>query len=89
MSMCRYSPLLLISRPNIANLAFIGGRANRRISDKSPAAYIPELIANDGDKAFTSQCIPTDPAVLSLVSYRNFLVERRRLIAERLNEFMD
>jgi hypothetical protein len=42
---------------DIANLAFIGGRANRRISDKSPAAYIPELIAKDGDQSFTSQCI--------------------------------
>jgi len=73
---------------DIANLAFIGGRANRRISDKSPAAYIPELIANDGDQAFTSQCIPTDPALLTPERYRDFLAERRRLIAERLNEFL-
>ena len=73
---------------DIANLAFIGGRANRRISDKSPAAYIPELIANDGDQAFTSQCIPTDPSLLTPERYRDFLAERRRLIAERLNEFL-
>jgi len=73
---------------DIANLAFIGGRANRRISDKSPAAYIPELIANDGDQAFTSQCIPTDPALLTPERYREFLAERRRLIAERLNDFL-
>jgi hypothetical protein len=73
---------------DIANLAFIGGRANRRISDKSPAAYIPELIANDGDQAFTSQCIPTDPALLTPERYRDFLAERRRLIAEWLNEFL-
>ena len=26
---------------DIANLAFIGGRANRRISDKAPVDYIP------------------------------------------------
>jgi hypothetical protein len=44
---------------DIANLAFIGGRANRRISDKSPADYIPELIAANGEQAFASQCIPT------------------------------
>jgi hypothetical protein len=73
---------------DIANLAFIGGRANRRISDKPPATYIPELIATDGDQAFTSQCIPTDPSLLSPDRYRNFLAERRRLIARRLNEFL-
>jgi hypothetical protein len=73
---------------DIANLAFIGGRANRRISDKPPATYIPELIATDGDQAFTSQCIPTDPSLLSPDRYRNFLAERRRLTARRLNEFL-
>lgn len=73
---------------DIANLAFIGGRANRRISDKSPATYIPELIATDGDQPFTSQCIPTDPSLLSPDRYRTFLAERRRLIARRLNEFL-
>jgi hypothetical protein len=73
---------------DIANLAFIGGRANRRISDKPPATYIPELIATDGDQAFTSQCIPTDPYQLNPERYRDFLAERRRLIARRLNEFL-
>lgn len=73
---------------DIANLAFIGGRANRRISDKHPASYIPELIAKDSDQAFTSQCIPTDLSLLSPERYRDFLAERRRLIAERLNEFL-
>ena len=73
---------------DIANLAFIGGRANRRISDKSPASYIPELVAKDGNQAFTSQCIPTDPSLLTPERYRDFLAERRRLIAERLNAFL-
>jgi hypothetical protein len=73
---------------DIANLAFIGGRANRRISDKSPADYIPELIAGNGEQSFTSQCIPTDPSLLSPECYHDFLAERRRLIAERLNDFL-
>ena len=68
--------------------AFIGGRANRRISDKAPASYIPELIAASGSHPFTSQCIPTDPALLPTECYREFLAERRRSIAERLNAFM-
>jgi hypothetical protein len=73
---------------DIANLAFIGGKANRKISDKSPAIYIPELIATNGEQAFTSQCIPTNPALLTPEHYRAFLADRRRLIAERLNAFL-
>ena len=74
---------------DIANLAFIGGRANRRISDKPPADYIPELMATNGEQPFTSQCIPTDQSLLSPDHYRSFLAERRRRIAERLNAFLD
>ncbi len=73
---------------DIANLAFIGGKANRKISDKLPAIYIPELIATNGEQAFTSQCIPTNPALLTPEHYRAFLADRRRLIAERLNSFL-
>ncbi|MFU8884971.1 MAG: DUF262 domain-containing protein [Cyanobacteriota bacterium] len=73
---------------DIANLAFIGGRANRRISDKPPASYIPALITSNGEQPFTSQCIPTDPSLLTPEHYRDFLVERRRQIAARLNSFL-
>ena len=73
---------------DIANLAFIGGKANRKISDKSPAIYIPELIATNSEQAFTSQCIPTNPALLTPEHYRAFLADRRRLIVERLNELV-
>ena len=37
---------------------------------------------------FTSECIPTDPSLLTPERYRDFLAERRRLIAERLNDFL-
>ncbi len=73
---------------DIANLAFIGGRANRRISDTAPGSYIPELMAASGRQPFTSQCIPTDPVLLTPERYRDFLAERRRLIAQRLNVFL-
>lgn len=36
-----------------------------------------------------SQAIPNDPALLDTDSYKAFLVERRKLIAARLNEFLD
>ena len=73
---------------DIANLAFIGGRTNRQISDKAPSKYFPGLIEKAGVSAFEAQCIPTTPAFLDIDTYKVFLVERRRLISERLNEFL-
>jgi len=73
---------------DIANLAFISGKANRKISAKEPALYFPEVQKANGEQPFESQCIPTDPNLLTVERYKAFLAERRRLIAERLNEFL-
>ena len=73
---------------DIANLAFISGKANRKISAKEPALYFPEVQEANGEQPFESQCIPTDPNLLTVERYKAFLVERRRLIAERLNTFL-
>jgi hypothetical protein len=73
---------------DIANLAFISGKANRKISAKEPALYFPEVRKANGEQPFESQCIPTDPNLLTVERYRAFLAERRRLIAERLNTFL-
>jgi hypothetical protein len=73
---------------DIANLAFISGKANRKISAKEPAIYFPEVQEANGEQPFESQCIPTDPEVLTIERYKAFLAERRRLIAERLNTFL-
>jgi len=73
---------------DIANLAFIGGKTNRAISDKPPQVYFPGLIEKIGVAPFTAQCIPTDPSLLSVEQYKVFLAERRRLVCDRLNEFL-
>lgn len=73
---------------DIANLSFIGGKTNRQILAKAPKAYLPEYIEKAGHRAFQAQCIPTDPALLDVGDYKKFLAERRRLISERLNEFL-
>jgi hypothetical protein len=73
---------------DIANLAFISGKANRKISAKEPASYFPEVRESNGEQPFKSQCIPTEPNLLTVERYKAFLAERRRLIAERLNEFL-
>jgi hypothetical protein len=74
---------------DIANLAFIGGKTNRIISDKAPEIYIPPLIEKAGASGFEAQCIPTNPELLTLGGYKIFLAKRRLAIADRLNEFLD
>lgn len=73
---------------DIANLAFIGGKTNRNISDKPPAQYFPALIEKSGLAALKAQCIPTDSSLLTPNAYKEFLVERRKIISQRLNEFL-
>lgn len=73
---------------DIANLAFIGGKTNRTISKTPPAEYIPELIKSKGDDCLRAQSIPLDSSLWAEDSYKSFLLERRKLIAERLNAFV-
>lgn len=73
---------------DIANLCFISGKTNRKISDKPPITYFPPTIEESGAAAFEAQCIPTDEALLGVENYAEFLKARRELIVARLNEFL-
>ncbi|GAB1846479.1 MULTISPECIES: DUF262 domain-containing protein [Pseudomonadota] len=73
---------------DIANLAFIGGKTNRAISDKVPAVYLPPLVDQLGEPAFAAQCIPVEASLLEVESYKAFLLERRKRIATALNTFV-
>jgi hypothetical protein len=73
---------------DIANLAFIGGKTNRKISDKSPSDYLTALRDKVGDAVFAAQCIPLAPELLKPENYDEFLLHRRELIADRLNTFL-
>ena len=74
---------------DISNLCFISGRTNRQISDKIPIEYFPELINNSGLKTFEAQCIPITKELLNIGNYKEFLKERRKQIAIRLNDFLE
>lgn len=74
---------------DIANLAFIGGKTNRQIGDKEPAAYLPDILAEETRTALHAQAIPTDPDLWRVENYPEFLAERRRLIADKLSAFME
>lgn len=73
---------------DIANLAFIGGKTNRAISDKAPVTYLLPLVAQHGAAPFAAQCIPVEEELLALDHYKAFLQERRKRIAAALNAFI-
>jgi hypothetical protein len=73
---------------DIANLAFIGGKTNRAISDKPPVSYFPGLLEKAGQLVFDAQCIPTDAALLDVPNYKAFLTKRREVVAQRISEFL-
>jgi hypothetical protein len=73
---------------DISNLCFIGGKANRQISDKPPRQYFPPMIEKSGPAAFQAQCIPIDDELLGVEGYKTFLQKRRILVAQRLNNFL-
>ncbi len=70
------------------SIVVIGGKTNRAISDKSPEVYLPPIIAQHGATPFAAQAIPTESSVLAVANYKSFLLGRRKLIAERLNQFL-
>lgn len=74
---------------DVANLAFIGGRTNRRISADRPEIYLNKLLDSGREALLKAQCIPLEPQLFVLDRYPDFLAKRRVLIAERLNAFID
>jgi len=72
----------------IANMAFISGKTNRRLGKTAPADYLPDIVETRGRTALADQCLPEDPALHRVENYREFLEQRRALIAQRLNEFL-
>lgn len=73
----------------IANMAFITGQTNRRISNKLPSVYLADIVRTQGQQALDAQLVPNDPALLDLDNYREFLRIRREALAKRMNEFIN
>lgn len=72
----------------IANMAFITGQTNRRISNKEATSYLVDVLEKQGADALLSQCVPNDPALWSTDRYRDFLQQRRAALAQRMNDFL-
>lgn len=72
----------------IANMAFITGQTNRRISNKEATGYLVDIVAKQGEEALHSQCVPTAYELWATERYRDFLQSRRVALAERMNRFI-
>lgn len=72
----------------IANMAFITGQTNRRLSSKPPAAYLPDIVEKQGATALSSQCVPSGSVLLQVDNYRDFLAHRRQALADSMNAFI-
>jgi len=72
----------------IANYAFISGNTNRKISNREPLEYLPEIVKERGIDALSSQCVPTDPELHKLANFRQFLAKRRELLSKTVNDFL-
>lgn len=69
----------------LANLVFISGHANRKISARPPSEYFTELPAGELEAHY----IPTDTELRTEDRYLDFLAERRALLAEAMTIFLD
>ena len=69
---------------DIANIAFLSQKANRKILKSNPEDYL----ANIEDDRLRSQFVPLDTDLWEVNRFRDFLVERRKLITEAINEYM-
>lgn len=73
---------------DLANLAFISGKANLKISDRSPAVYFPEL-EEAGPGSLARHFVPDDPALRTADAYPAFVQHRRSLLADAMTSLLD
>ncbi|HEX6478365.1 MAG TPA: DUF262 domain-containing protein [Ktedonobacteraceae bacterium] len=72
----------------IANFCFLTQDSNLVISDQEPSIYFKK-IEHDFPGALASQWIPMDSDLWKLERYNDFLMERRKLLADAANHFLD
>lgn len=69
---------------NIANLAFISGATNRKISASLPADYLAKI----STERLADQWVPSDPDLWKLDAFPQFLAARQALLASALNDLL-
>jgi hypothetical protein len=72
----------------IANFCFLTQDSNLIISDQAPSIYFKK-IEHDFPGTLASQWIPMDSELWKIERYPDFLAERRKLLADAANHFLD
>lgn len=75
-------------RDEIANIAFLGQKANRRILKRPPEDYLAE-IANHDPGRLEAQLVPMDRNLWNLDRFEEFLLARRQLLATAMNDVLE
>jgi hypothetical protein len=75
-------------RDEIANLAFLAARPNRKISVRPPEEYLAEIAEKHPDR-LQAQSIPMDRALWRLDRFQDFLARRRELLSAAINELIE
>jgi hypothetical protein len=72
----------------IANMAFVTGGTNRKLSSTAPEKYLPDIVRHQGREILQNHCIPTEPELWKVTSFRQFLEYRRAALAAAINAFI-
>jgi len=72
----------------IANMAFIGGKTNRNISNKEPEKYLIDVVDKRGEDILDHHLLPSDRKLWKLNKYNEFLAYRREKLVENINTFL-
>ena len=73
---------------DLANLAFISDKANRKISSRSPDIYFAELEALD-PSFLASHLVPDAADLRTVDAYPRLVAQRRELLAAAMNELLE
>ena len=72
----------------IANFTFLTQETNLEVSKRDPTEYVPHYEERTPG-ALETHWISTDPELLKLENYHDFLADRRKRLADTANEFLD
>jgi len=72
----------------IANRAFLTQKANLKTGTDLPSQYL-SVVQETYPGSLVAQFVPIDSEIWELERYEDFLVERRKLIAQSINDFLN
>jgi hypothetical protein len=69
---------------DISNIAFLTEKANKSILNKEPIEYLQEI----DEEKLKNQFVPLDRELWKIENFEKFLEERRKIIVEKINEYL-